>query len=70
MSTPFSYAPLQVPDDWTPKEALRVYEYHTQMAEAVWERYEVDLLPLLIPDLIAHEPTQLDLFDPDDTLPF
>jgi len=47
MSTPFTYAPLQVPEDWTPHEALAVYAYLNQAAEAVWERYEVELLPLV-----------------------
>ena len=70
MSTPLAYAPRQVPEDWTPEEALRVYEYLTQVAEAVWERYEVELLALVRPDPSATDSTQPDLFDPDDELPF
>ena len=70
MSTPPTYAPLQVPEDWTPEEALRVYEYLTQMSDAVWERYAIDLLPLVRPDPSPEFSTQPDLFDPDDELPF
>ncbi len=70
MSTPLTYAPLQVPEHWTPEQALSVYEYLTQMSEAVWERYAVDLLPLVRPDPSAHDATQPDLLDPDDELPF
>jgi len=70
MSTPLTYAPLQVPEDWTPEEALRVYEYLNQAAEAVWERYEVELLPLVRSDPSAADLTQPDLFGPDDELPF
>ncbi len=70
MTTPFTYAPLQVPEDWTPEQALSVYEYLHQVAEAVWERYEIDLLPLVIPDPSPADSPQPDLFDPDDTLPF
>ncbi|MEA3273952.1 MAG: hypothetical protein U9Q81_01350 [Pseudomonadota bacterium] len=70
MSTLFSYAHLQVPDDWTPEEALTVYEWINQMAEAIWDRYEVDLLPLVTPEPSADDSTQPDLFDPDDQLPF
>ena len=70
MSTPFTYAPLQVPDDWTPEQALSVYEYLNQAAEAVWERYEVDLLPLVRPDPSTTDSTRTDRFDPDDELPF
>ncbi len=70
MSTPLTYAPLQVPEDWTPEQALSVYEYLTQMSEAVWERYQVDLLPLVRPDPSAEDSAEPDLFDPDDELPF
>ena len=70
MTTPFTYAPLQGPEDWTPEQALSVYEYLNQVAEAVWARYEVDLLPLITPDPIPTDLTQPDWFDPDDELPF
>ena len=70
MSTPFTYTPLQVPEDWTPHEAQTVYEYLNQAAEAVWERYEIELLSLLKPDPDPVDSTQPDLFDPDDALPF
>lgn len=70
MSTPPSYSPLQVPEDWTPEQPLSVYEYLTQAADAVWERYEIELLPLVRPSPSAQHSTQPDLFDPDDELPF
>lgn len=70
MSRHFSDHSLHVPCDWTPQEALIVYEYLTEMTAAVWEHYEADLLPLVKHDSIAQEPTQLDLLDPDDELPF
>jgi hypothetical protein len=70
MSTPFTYAPLEVPQDWTPEQALSVYEYLNQVAEALWDRYEVDLLPLIVPSTNPADTKQLDLFDPDDELPF
>ena len=70
MSTPPIYAPLQVPEDWTPEQALRVYEYLNQVTEAVWERYEVALLPLVRPDPSTTDSARTDRFDPDDELPF
>ena len=70
MSTPFLHAPLQVPEDWTPQQALAVYEFLTQAAEAVWERYEVELLPLVQSDPRTPDSLQLDLLDPDDAIPF
>jgi len=59
-----------VPQDWTPEQALSVYEYLNQVAEAVWDRYEIDLLPLIVPSPTPADTRQLDLFDPDDELPF
>jgi hypothetical protein len=70
MNTPFTVAPLQVPEDWTPQEALIVYEHLTRMAEAVWDRYEAELLPLVKSDPRTPDSLQFDLFDPDDALPF
>jgi hypothetical protein len=70
MSMHFFDASLQVPCDWTPEEALILYEYLTEMTAAVWQRYEAVLLPLLRADPVARPPTQLDLLDPDDELPF
>jgi hypothetical protein len=70
MSTPFMSAPVQVPEDWTPQEALIVYEHLIRMAAAVWDRYEVELLPLVHSDPRTPDSLQLDLLDPDDELPF
>jgi hypothetical protein len=70
MSMSLSDLPLQVPGDWTPQEALIVYEHLTRMAEAVWDRYEVELLPLVHADPRTPDSLQLDLLDPDDELPF
>jgi hypothetical protein len=70
MSTLFTNAALQVPDDWTPEQALSVYEYLHQVAAAVWDRYEVELLPLVQSDPRTPDSLQLDLLDPDDALPF
>ncbi len=61
-----SYSPLQVPEDWTPEQPLSVYEYLTQAADAVWERYEIELLPPRQTQSQRTHSTQPDLFDPDD----
>jgi hypothetical protein len=59
---------LRLPDDWTPEQALAVYELLTDLAEAVWNRYELVLIAQWRGDQGDDSPP--DLFDFDDPLPF
>ncbi len=70
MSTLSSRFTLQLPDHWTPEQALAVYEFLTELADALWNRYEIPLLQLLAPELDQNTDSQLDLFDFDDSIPF
>ena len=70
MSTLSELFTLRLPDYWTPAEALAVYELLNELAEAIWNRYEIPLIELLAPDLDRGNGAQPDLFDFDDPLPF
>ena len=70
MSTLASRFTLSLPDYWTPEQALAVYELLNDLAEAIWNRYEIPLIELLVPDLDPGNAAQPDLFDFDDPLPF
>ena len=70
MSTVSSHLTLSLPDDWTPQQALAVYELLSALSEAVWNRYEIALRELLVPELEQDDASQPDLFDFDDQLPF
>jgi hypothetical protein len=70
MSTLASRFTLQLPDYWTPEQALAVYDLLNHLAEAIWNRYEIPLIELLAPDLDRSNGAQPDLFDFDDPLPF
>ncbi len=71
MSTLSTRARFRPPDHWTPEQALAVYDLLNEMAEAIWNRYEIPLTELLIPELDQHiETAQRDLFDFDDPVPF
>ena len=59
---------LRLPDDWTPEQALAVYELLTDLAEAVWNRYELVLIEQWRGDQGDDSPP--DLFNVDDPLPF
>ena len=64
---------IEVPDHWSPEQALAVWELLNEVADRIWTRYERPLLELIRADL-EHEHDenryQLDLFDPDDSIPF
>jgi hypothetical protein len=70
MSTLASRFTLPLPDHWTPEQALAVYDLLNDLAEAIWNRYEIDLLALIVPELDENPAAQSDLFDCDDSTPF
>ena len=70
MSTLSTRFTLQLPDHWTPEQALAVYEFLTELADALWNRYEIPLIDLLTPELEQNDPPEPDLFDFDDPIPF
>jgi hypothetical protein len=70
MSTLSELFTLRIPDDWTPQQALAIYELLNELAETIWNRYEVDLLEHLRSDCDHGDTAQPDLFDPDDPIPF
>jgi hypothetical protein len=61
---------LPVPEHWSPQQALAVFALLNELTEAIWRRYAAELLPLIDPLLNTDTDPQLDLFDPDDALPF
>ena len=70
MSTLSTRFTPHLPDDWTPEQALAVYELLSDLAEAIWSRYEIPLLELLKPDIDQDNHAQPDLFDCNDPIPF
>jgi hypothetical protein len=61
---------LPVPEHWTPEQALAVFALLNALTEAIWHRYEPELLALIDPLLNTDTDPQIDLFDPDDERPF
>ncbi len=62
--------PNDIHDDWSAQQALAVYEFISDLQQFIWDRYELQLCELLRPDLEGLDDDQLDLFDPDDEIPF
>jgi hypothetical protein len=55
--------PLQIPEYWTPEQALAVYELIEDIGEAIWNRYELALIELMQQDCIS-------TFEVDDDVTF
>jgi len=70
MSTLSAHFTLPLPDHWTPEQALVVYELLNDLAETIWNRYEIPLIELLTCELDQDNTSQYDLFDFDDPIPF
>ena len=60
----------QPPQHWSPEQALAVWECLEDLAWLIWTRYEEHLIALIQRDLHHGDTAQLDLFDPDDDIPF
>ncbi len=62
--------PFDIPDDWSPEQALAVYELLDALRDCVWDRYQLQLIELLAPDTDDVDTSQLDLFELNDEIPF
>ncbi len=67
LPAPFS---LELPDDWTPQQALAVFELLNELTDTLWNRYSIAITELLAGELCQDDTSQLDLFDFDDSLHF
>jgi len=69
-----AYAALrtaEIPEYWTPEQALAVWELLNEVADRIWARYEIPLVELIRADRQPEDlNSQPDLFDPDDSIPF
>jgi len=66
---------IQIPSHWSAEQALAVWEFLDEIASLVWDHYELPLVKLIRAefqqdDQYQHDISQLDLFDPDDEIPF
>ncbi len=61
---------LEIPDHWTPEQALAVFELLKDLMDSIWNRYELTLIEMLAAELYQDDTSQLGLFDFDDSDPF
>ena len=70
MSTLPELFTLNLPDHWSPEQALAVFELLNDLTESIWIRYEIPLIELLTDELEQNNSSQHDLFDFDDPISF
>jgi hypothetical protein len=61
---------IQLPTDWTPEQALAVYDWLSEISAVVWRHYERPIRGLLACEPKRRNPAQQDLFGFDDPAPF
>ncbi|MDZ7754040.1 MAG: hypothetical protein U5S82_20970 [Gammaproteobacteria bacterium] len=42
-----------IPDDWTPEQALAIYDFIDELRDAIWSRYDRQLVELMQQDRIT-----------------
>ena len=58
----------ELPEHWTPAQALAVHEALETLSAALWAYYGAPMQALIAEETCRNE--QLELLDPDDPLPF
>jgi len=62
-----------IPDHWSPSQALAVFDFVCDLQQQIWDRYERVLVDLIIADL-HHDADNHhiieDLEDPEHDIPF
>jgi hypothetical protein len=54
---------LPIPYDWTPEQALAVYDFIDELREAIWTRYGIQLTELMREERVS-------VFDVEDDVTF
>lgn len=60
-----------IPDDWSPEQAIAVYEFLDEVRERIWDRYQEHIIEQFrINCDKENDELQLELFPFNDELPF
>jgi len=60
-----------IPDDWSPQQAIAIYEFLDEVRERIWDRYQDHIIEQFQIDCgIEPGEAQLELFPFNDELPF
>ena len=61
-----------IPDYWSPREALAVYEFIDELRDEIWNRYELELIKIMQAECSTNPADWGDETseDPDDEISF
>jgi len=61
-----------IPDDWSPREALAVYDFIDGLRDEIWNRYELELIKIMQAERSTNPADWRDETseDPDDEIGF
>jgi hypothetical protein len=59
-----------IPEHWNAEQALAVFDFLDQLCALIWTRYQQQIIEHLGLPVDTEHPRQLDLFGPNDDLPF
>jgi hypothetical protein len=61
-----------IPDDWSPREALVVYDFIDRIRDEIWNRYELELIKIMQAERSTNPADWGDEIseDPDDEISF
>jgi hypothetical protein len=59
-----------IPEHWDAEQALAVFDFLDQLCALIWTRYQRQIIEHLELPVDTEHPRQLDLFGPNDDLPF
>ena len=60
----------KIPEHWTPRQALAVFDFISELQQQIWQRYEQPLADLIVADLEYEHPIDRSIEDFEDEIPF
>ena len=64
------FPPPLIPDDWSPEQALAVYEFLDALRDRLWDRYQDPIIEQLRADCSDDAQLELPFYAFNDEIPF
>ena len=59
-----------IPNHWSPRQALAVFDFLSDLQQQIWDRYEQPLVDLIVADLEYQHAIDCSPEDFEDEIPF
>ena len=61
---------FNIPNHWSPRQALAVYDFLSELQQQIWDRYEQPLIDLILADQLNEHAIDSHLNEFQDEIPF